>query len=101
MQTAAQTYQLPMVQVVSSARQIQGQKLASLKGAGQTQAVIQIAIQTQAVIQIYTIVINSCQWSTIMRSNIFSQPLTEKMIGEQVLKSQDDYKEILKMFLVE
>ena len=36
-----------------------------------------------------------------MRSNIFFQAITEKMTGEQVLKSQGDYKENLKMFLVE
>ena len=36
-----------------------------------------------------------------MKLDIFFQALTEKRKGEQMLKLQDNYNEILKMFLVE
>ena len=67
MQIAVQTDQLPVVQEVSSAMQIQDQKLVSLKGAVQTQTAIQTAIQTQIVIEIQKVVMHLCQWSTIMK----------------------------------
>ena len=40
------------------------------------------------------------QQSIIMKLNISFQAPTKTMTGEQVLKSQNDYQEILKMFLV-
>ena len=48
----SKTVQLPMVQEVTCAMQIQGQKLVSKKGAVQTQTAVQTAIQVQAVIEI-------------------------------------------------
>ena len=51
MQTAVQT-DLPVVQEVNTAMQIQVQKLASQEGAVQTQTATQTATQRQAVTQI-------------------------------------------------
>ena len=52
MQIEVQADQPLMVWELSSAVQIQDQKLGSQKGAVQTKTAIQTAIQTQAVIQI-------------------------------------------------
>ena len=51
MQIAAQTHYIPVMQEVTSALQIQGQKLTTQREAIQTQTLIQVAIQTQVVIQ--------------------------------------------------
>ena len=52
MQIAVQTDQLPVVQEVSSAMQIQGQKLMDQKGTVKKETEIQTGIQKQAVIHI-------------------------------------------------